>query len=334
MVMEPWLLEEVVPRLEPDVIVWGLSSMDLSTSYGADNLERYRDALETRTGRLADIEQATARFSALVRYRTILRQPSLFGSERTSIENEFEDAAAILGAGGERLDFTIDVSSERAAEVQARLGNYRIDPNDIDAVERTVNALRTSGTKVVFAIMPTPLRYTTLHPEGATDVARGHETVMVLGELLGVPVIRPPWSDSTDDDFVDFTHLDAAGAARLTRSLAEALPGAETSRLLRRQAPAPRSQPSPRPIRHRRPSLLPPRFRQTNCWRRPGGRSKSRRTSIDSCWVEGPPPKRPRIGPRISIAVITGTSPVGPLKATSISCSSGPHWWSMDSTRC
>ncbi|MBU1494162.1 MAG: hypothetical protein KJ956_09360, partial [Actinobacteria bacterium] len=117
-VMEPWLLEEVIPRLQPEMVIWGLSSMDLSTSYGDDNLARYRDALETRTGTLARVEQTTARFSALVRYRTILRRPSaLFGTEADTIETDFRDAAAILGPDGERLDFTIDLAPDRATQV-------------------------------------------------------------------------------------------------------------------------------------------------------------------------------------------------------------------------
>ena len=218
-VMEPWLQEEVVPRLQPDLVVWGLCSMDFSTSYGDDNLDRYRDALDSRIGALAAVEQTAARFSSLVHYRTILRHPSaLFGSERDDIEDGFAAAAAILGNGGERLDFEVDTSPDRARQIQARLSNYRIDTTDIDALYRTVSALRDQGIEVVLAEMPIPNRYVFLHPEGAGDTARAHETILAIDDVFDIQIIDLRYG-FTDDDFVDFTHLDQSAAAALTTQL-------------------------------------------------------------------------------------------------------------------
>ena len=192
-VMEPWLLEEVIPRLQPDVVVWGLSSMDFSSSYGDDNLERYRDALDTRTGSLATLEQTTSSFSALVRYRTILRRPSaMFGSGRDEIETEFEDAASTLGDSGERHDFTVDFGDKRSAQVESRFRNFRIDETDIRAIHRTVTNLREQGIEVVLVEMPTPDAYAALHPEGDADLARTHQTIVAIGEVLDLvaPIVR------------------------------------------------------------------------------------------------------------------------------------------------
>jgi len=228
-VMEPWLLEEVTPRLDPDLVIWGLSSMDFSSSYGDDNLSRFRDALEGRTGTFASVEQTAARYSALVRYRSILRRPTaLFGTGKAQIEQDFSEAAAVLGDSGERRDFAVDTGPERSRQVQARLRPYRIDPTDIDAIERTAAALRDRGIDVVFVEMPVPNRYVALHPEGASDVARGHEAITALGEILDIPVIDLRYGFA-DSDFVDFTHLTQEGAERLTISLAHALPGAQSA---------------------------------------------------------------------------------------------------------
>jgi len=222
-VMEPWLLEEVVPRLHPDLVIWGLSSMDFSAAYGEENLERYRDALEARIGWLAATEQAAADVSALVRYRTILRRPSaLMGPGRHQIDHEFSEAAAVLGAGGERLDFVVDTGPERGRQVEARLRNYRIDPADIDAVERTASALRSRGIQVVLVELPFPSRYMALHPDGAADTTRAHETIAALADILELPFVDLRYG-FRDDDFVDFTHLDRGAAARLTMALAGAL---------------------------------------------------------------------------------------------------------------
>ncbi|MBU1866723.1 MAG: hypothetical protein KKE89_09940, partial [Actinobacteria bacterium] len=198
-------------------------SMDLSTSYGDDNLARYRDALETRTGSLAAVEQTTARFSALVRYRTILRRPSaLFGTEAATIEDDFATATAVLGPGGERLDFTIDLAPDRATQVQTRLRNYHIDETDLQALYRTTESLRSQGVTVVLAELPAPDRYVALHPEGALDMARAHEAIRAIAEILEIPVIDLRYG-YTDDDFVDYTHLDQAAAADLTTRLTTAL---------------------------------------------------------------------------------------------------------------
>jgi len=224
-VMEPWLLEEVIPRLQPDLVIWGLSSMDFSTSYGDDNLDRYRDALDSRTGPLAAIEQTTARLSALVRYRTILRHPgALFGPERDAIETDFADAAAILGIDGQRLSFRADTGPDRARQIEARLSDYRIDESDIQAIHRTVNALRDQGVEVLLIEMPVPDRYVSLHPEGVADTSRAHETIIAISDGFDIPTIDLRFG-FTDDDFVDFTHLDQTSTTNLTIQLTIALTG-------------------------------------------------------------------------------------------------------------
>jgi len=224
-VMEPWLLEEVIPRLHPDLVIWGLSSMDFSTSYGDDNLDRYRDALDSRAGPLAAIEQTTARLSSLVRYRTILRHPgALFGPERDAIETDFADAAAILGADGQRLRFQPDTGPDRARQIEARLVDYRIDESDIQAIHRTVNALRDQGVEVLLVEMPVPDRYVSLHPEGVADTSRAHETITAISDVFDLPTIDLRYG-FTDDDFVDFTHLDQTSTTSLTTRLAIALTG-------------------------------------------------------------------------------------------------------------
>ena len=226
-VMEPWLLEQVIPRTNPDLVVWGLSSLDFSATYGADNLDRYRDALETRSGVLAALERGAASVSALVGYRTVLRDPgALFGIERDRIEDDFAEAELVLGPAGVRRDFRVDAGEERGATVAARVVDFALDPADLAAVARTVAALRADGIEVVFAEMPVPDRFVTLHPNRLDDLDRVHEATVALGAELDVPVVDLR-SGYTDADFVDFTHLDEGGAHQLTTTLAARLAGAQ-----------------------------------------------------------------------------------------------------------
>ncbi len=225
-VMEPWLLDQVLPRTRPELVVWGLSTMDFSATYGADNLERYLDALETRNGTLAAVERSTASVSALVGYRTVLRDPgAMFGTERDRIEADFTDAESILGAHGVRRDFRRDVGQARGATVAARVVDFALDPADLAAIARSVDAMREQGIEVVFAEMPVPDRFVALHPNRLDDLNRVHEATVALGDELGVEVLDLR-SGFTDADFVDFTHLDEAGSAQLTTTLAARLSGA------------------------------------------------------------------------------------------------------------
>ena len=220
-VMEPWLLDVVQPKLRPRLVVWGLSSLDLSSSYGADNLKRYEEALEVRQGAVADLERFTAKYSALVRYRSVLRDPSEWGEDRG-----FDAAAASVGADGERRDFVVDTSARRRRQVEARLEAYSLDPEDIAAIHRTVIRLREAGTDVVFVQMPVPERFAALHPEGATDLATARRAITRLGDVLDVDVIDAT-GGFTDLDFVDFTHLKESAAAALTARVSREISDAE-----------------------------------------------------------------------------------------------------------
>jgi len=219
-VMEPWLLDEVIPRTHPDTVVWGLSSLDFSASYGADNLDRYLDALETRPGNLAAVERSTAELSALVRYRTVLREPSsLLGNEKRRIDDDFAAAERILGDNGVRRDFAEDTSERRRETLEARVRDFTLDGDDIAAIYRTVRAMQAMGIEVVFAEMPVPDRFVLVHPSGDDDLAQVHEATVALADRLGVEVIDLR-AGFTDADFVDFTHLNETGSQALTAALA------------------------------------------------------------------------------------------------------------------
>ena len=216
-VMERWLTDEVAPRLHPKLVVWGLSSLDFSSTYGSANRERYDDALETRQGVLASFERRAAAVSALVRYRGVLRS-----FEHLFEGDEFEEAAALLSVGGARRDFSIDVSDLRGEIVASRLYDYSLDLADIAAIHRTVRILEERGITVVLLQMPTPERYTALHPAGHEDLLRTYATIDAIADTLELSLID--LSDGySADDFVDFTHLNEASVRDLTGRLAAAL---------------------------------------------------------------------------------------------------------------
>jgi len=222
-VMEPWILNEVEPRLDPTVVVWGLSSFDFAPNYGETQRDAYASAPETRTGALAWMDRNARRFSALIRLRTLLRQPSkLLGTEAAETREDIADAARITGADGGRLDFTIDKGDLRGRIVTARLKNFEPDAVDLDAVRRTALELEARGVELVLVQMPVPTILIERHPNGPADYAKTGSTIRELGAELGVDVID--FDGMFDDDaFVDFTHLDELSTHRLTVRLAAAM---------------------------------------------------------------------------------------------------------------
>jgi len=222
-VMEPWILNQVEPRLDPDVVVWGLSSFDFAPNYGDAQLESYRSAPETRTGVLAWMDRTGRRFSALIRMRSLMRQPSkLIGAGADETQADIDEAAMITGPDGERLDFNEDKSDRRGSIVTARLKNFEPDPADLDAIRRTATDLNDRGVRLVLVQMPVPDIFIERHPNDRADYAKTGQAIRDLGAELAVDVVS---FDGLFDDssFVDYTHLDEPSTQQLTTWLVEAL---------------------------------------------------------------------------------------------------------------
>lgn len=225
-VTAPWLRDEVVPRADPDVVVWGLSSLDFSSAYGDTNEEAYDDAFETRAGVLAGLDRTVSGVSELVRSRRVLRDPSmLWGQAQDEVQADLREAAKITGPDGERLDFTVDVSDERAAIMRARVRDYAIDRDDVAEVRETVETLQAQGRTVVFVDVPFPDRFVQLHPNGAADIEAASATIDTIADEYDITVLRST-ETFTDSDWVDFSHLDDDAARRFSADIARQLASA------------------------------------------------------------------------------------------------------------
>src|SRR5690606_22650862 len=79
--------EEVLPRLDPDVVVFGLSPFDLTAGEEAP----YDEAKATSPSWLAGLDRRLSAVSALVRYRTVLRDPAQWPSIVAGTPGEVEN---------------------------------------------------------------------------------------------------------------------------------------------------------------------------------------------------------------------------------------------------
>ncbi len=227
-VMEPWLLDQVEPRLDPDVVVWGLSALDFSAVYGDAVVQAYERAPATSGGALGALDRSGSELSELVRNRRVLRSPSaIFGPEQDRTVEARDAALAVLGSEGERLDFTVVDDEVRRAEVAGRITPFELDRDDVAAIIRTVGVLRERGVEVIFVELPTPRRFRALLPAGPEQQQVVTDVLIGLSNELDVPLITLDMAAGSavapgpfrDVDFVDFTHLNAEGAVRFSQQI-------------------------------------------------------------------------------------------------------------------
>lgn len=222
-VMEPWLLDHVRPRLDPSVVVWGVSPLDLSDAYGQATEDAYDAALRTRPGILASLDRWASGRSELLHHRRDLRDPSsLFGDEAEQSEASAREAAQEVGPDGERLVFETDTSPARARETASRLTPWVVDRDDLAAMVRVAEELAADGVQLVLVELPVPGRFTALYPRGPEQHEIVGTVIDELGAALDVPVVRPD-VEFDDADFVDYTHLDRDAAARFSAALSPLL---------------------------------------------------------------------------------------------------------------
>ncbi|MGI9015563.1 MAG: hypothetical protein ACR2HR_00415 [Euzebya sp.] len=227
----PWLRDQVVPRLRPRTVVWGLSSLDFAPAYGQQQLSAWTTSPEGRPGPLGAVERWAADWSAVVARRPQLRRPSnLTGTTAVQTERDRVAAQALTGPDGQRIDFATTRDDQRAAVQVARLAGYGPDPADIRAVVDTVLALQAEGTEVVLAELPASPSFIALHPHASQDTGLARTIMAALADELAIRFI-PASTQWTDADFVDYTHLGARGAERFTTELSNALSTALTQQM-------------------------------------------------------------------------------------------------------
>jgi hypothetical protein len=225
-VTERWLLEEVVPRIHPRRVVWGVSSIDFNAGRTNKTIDRYDKARATERGWMAELDRAL-RAVAVSDHRDTLRDPYelLQTTRRAGIR--YDSGRGIDGRGVWELhdkEFT-PASLERMrerhrAEVRdQQLVDFEIGREELRAFRHTLQALRDQSIEVVVVAMPVPSGFRSLHPEGPEQFDQWRSTIERETQELGVT-----WLDLTDamsdDDFSDYEHLWVDSAFEFTDLLA------------------------------------------------------------------------------------------------------------------
>ena len=73
-IVERWMLDEVIPRIHPKRVVWGISSLDFNDGRPDHPIDQYDSARQTQPGTYADLDRLMGHV-AVSEYREALRNP-------------------------------------------------------------------------------------------------------------------------------------------------------------------------------------------------------------------------------------------------------------------
>jgi len=224
-IMRRWVTEEVLPKLQPRTVVYGLSSLDFHDRIFRGSVDAYRTALATRKGTLAATERLAARYSRLFRYRRLFQDPTEYTYIRRVVAGKapgrVEREIRTLSEDGFRPKQ--DVDRDRRDTDRAILRRFQVGPRGTKDVTRLVRYLQRRDIDVVFVEMPVPRRWRALHPRGDADHRRFERHLRSLAHELSVPLLRPPEGLTRSRLFADNLHMNRRGARELTRWLVSRL---------------------------------------------------------------------------------------------------------------
>ncbi len=225
--LEPWALEVVVPELRPEVVVIGLTSRSFNdNSLGIRTLmARYEESFGRREmlGEVTvidRIEHRLAEVSDIVGIRSLLRDPKQL-SEQWGSQTSPLKALGPLGA--EHFPPGRYSIERLAPKVRNRaLRDYALGSIDVPALDSLIAALQQMNIGVVLVDMPVVAAdYVPLHPHGQRDVDAYEASLQALAAARGVPLVDGAAVLADTSYFVDFYHLNTAGATLLTTSIVD-----------------------------------------------------------------------------------------------------------------
>jgi hypothetical protein len=221
-VTKRWTLEEVVPRLHPRCVVWGLSSIDLNGGRPDPSIDRYDAALATRKGVLGRADEQLAEVLPIARHRSQLRDPYKLGSELRTVEPPAKPPHPLPQLLGPVLK---KPASEKAKATEAAflkktlLGNFEMTPEYRDAFAQTLRDLHRDGVRTAVVLMPVSATYLASHPGGAATYERWKHQILRTARAEDTLVIDSDRS-MPESAFSDYVHLTPEAARSWSATLA------------------------------------------------------------------------------------------------------------------
>ncbi|MGH2759054.1 MAG: hypothetical protein ACRDKJ_05755 [Actinomycetota bacterium] len=226
--LEIWVTRVVLPKLRPQVIVLGTTSLELNDNgitqadffrkfTRSEGARRVRGGLGPRTR----VEAWAEDNSYLARYRTELRRPG------TILKGDAQADRARVGSQGilasipqfHSRPYAIPAEFRRRTE-QESYHDYTVGGSQLQALERLADTLESRGVSLIFVKLPVTKDLIPMHPRGRTDYARYERTVEGFAEDHEVGVVDASAHIGDAGDFVDPIHLNANGMRTFTQLIA------------------------------------------------------------------------------------------------------------------
>ncbi len=213
-VVQRWLLEEVVPRLKPRVVVWGISTLDFNSGRPDHPIDQYNAARASQQGLFGSLDRGLET-SALSEHRDALRDPFELKSAAQGTATKYLQQKSLKARATWRLEYD-SKTPEQLKKMKAnhlltvrdkQLKDFQVGDAELQAFRETVAALQRQGINVVIVIMPVPSDYLPLHPKGEAQFVQWQRQITQEAKQLNVSVIDDLVRSMPDSAFRDYEHL-------------------------------------------------------------------------------------------------------------------------------
>jgi lysophospholipase L1-like esterase len=214
---EPWLLQEVIPRLRPRLVVLGVGVIDLTDNGTAQHevLQRFESSPARKRG-------AVARWRRLVGRSAVLRH----GLARLGPTVVLDTLR--VGPDGEGREFAdateYRLSDKKRAYIEHELlAGYHTGPACQATLRRILDGIVGAGAAVVVVELPHTDELLEMLPGGAAAVEAARSQLRQVVAEAGVPFVDDLALMDDHLWFADCIHLNGAGMREASRRLAVAL---------------------------------------------------------------------------------------------------------------
>lgn len=223
-----WAQHVVVPELHPSIAVIGVAAGDVR-QVDPEHDDWFFDAPQIR--RLLRKESVADKAEGWLNSRSaLLRHRSQIRDLRVLLDVMKGRSLALVNRYGmniEQLDRPYAVGHQALEGLRAELVDFRTDSGQLAALGQMVRELEDAGCRVLVFLAPYSADYVASFPRGQADIDGATEAVLeVVRDSAAEVLAFGQWDDSL---MTDISHVNRAGAARLTAAIVDQL---------RRDAPA------------------------------------------------------------------------------------------------
>lgn len=229
--MEFWITRVVLPKLRPQVVVLGTTSLEFNDR-GITQADFWRKLKRSEgvrrllgdLGPRARLEAWAEDHSYLARYRTELRRPGTILKGDGRADRGRVGPRGVLAAMPEfhSRPYAIPAEFRRRTEEES-YHEYTLGGPQLQALEQLADALESRGVSLIVVKLPVTSDLIPMHPRGGADYERYERTLETFVDTHDVGFVDASAHIGDESEFVDPIHLNAHGMRSFTELVAPAI---------------------------------------------------------------------------------------------------------------